>query len=293
MASTTVALKWGSATLADAGVPSPQNDARALLAFVLNCEPRDFLGHISDREVPETSYVEYESLVARRCQRVPLQHLVGVAYFRNLELQVGPGVFIPRPETELLTQAGIDFLNPIHGRRVAVELCAGSAAVGLSVATEVENVDVYAVELSSDAHSWLEKNHHKYAQQIAIGNSTFTSVNADATHSDLLADLNGTVDVVLCNPPYIPEGMIPREPEVREYDPALALYGGPDGLAIVRELLPVCHRLLRQGGLVAIEHADVQGESLPALLSDAKQWTDIADHRDYNQRPRFTVALKA
>lgn len=293
MASASELLALARARLEDAGVPSPQVDARELLAFVLNCSSRDLLARVTDIDVPPDLAGLFEGLVAQRCQRIPLQHLVGIAYFRNLELAVGPGVFIPRPETELLAQSGIDFLNQISDRKIAVELCAGSAAVGLSLATEVANVDVYVVEVSEDAYGWLRENQEKYAEEILRKNSIFRSVNADATDSELLTNLNGTVDVLLCNPPYIPDGMIPRDPEVREHDPALALFGGEDGLDVIRKLLPVCQRLLRTGGLLAIEHADVQGESLPNLLVQFGGWSEVQDHLDYNQRPRFTTALKA
>ena len=257
------------ARLRAAGVPSPEFDVRAL-------------------EEVATDTAHFEAMLVRRERRVPLQHITGRAYFRHLELSVGPGVFIPRPETELLAQVGIDELERLirTGRTglQAVELCAGSGAIALALATEAVGTRVTAVELSNEAMPYLQANVAAYSlAHVSV-------IHADATASELLTELNGTVDVVLSNPPYIPVGMIPREPEVRDHDPHLALFGGDDGFDVARGVVAVAQRLLKPGGLFGMEHADVQGQSVVELFADG--WTDVVDHRDYNDLPRFVTARK-
>ena len=283
-------VAWGTGKLRHADVPSPDADVRILLAHILKCEPSQLF---DKQSISSEQASDFERLVAQREHRIPVQHLTHVAYFRHLTLDVGPGVFIPRPETELLAQAGIDYLNECSTPRVAVELCAGSGAMTLALATEVQGVSITAVEISSEAIAWLQRNVERHNQLADDNGSTVTIVHADATQVDVLSQLTGHVDAIVCNPPYIPDGMIPREPEVREHDPHVALFGGPDGLDIVREILPVAHRILKAGGFLGIEHADVQGESLPSLLATTGHWVQIQDHCDYNQRPRFTTAIKA
>jgi release factor glutamine methyltransferase len=212
-------------------------------------------------------------------------------------LQVGPGVFIPRPETELLVQAGLDALAGIKGPKLAVDLCAGSGAVALSLALESPDTTVHAVELSSEAFNWLEKNVNSYAEQLARLNSSVILHHGDATDRDLLSYLTGSVDVLLSNPPYIPDAMIPREPEVRDYDPDLALFGGADGLTIARKVSLVSADLLKPLGFFAMEHADVQSESVVKLLQEMTinqqpLWTDVIDNQDYNHLPRFVTAMR-
>jgi release factor glutamine methyltransferase len=189
--------------------------------------------------------------------RVPLQHLTGEAYFRHLTLHVGPGVFIPRPETELLVQAGLEALASLTGPKLAVDLCAGSGAIALSLALESPDTTVHAVELSSSAFNWLEKNVARHAEQLMRLNSSIILYHDDATNRELLKNLAGSVDVILTNPPYIPDAMIPREIEVRDHDPALALFGGSDGLAVARKVALVAVDLLKPTGFFGMEHADI------------------------------------
>lgn len=273
----------GTTVLESAEVTSAQKNATELLAFVLN---DDNVSALSDIEVSADNERAFLDLVARRTTRVPLQHLTGKAYFRHLELVVGPGVFIPRPETELLAQVAIDELNRAVGG-VAVELCAGSGAIALSIATEVPNVIVHAVEKSEAAFDWLNKNVAKYASQLESNGSKVITYLGDATDESILAKLAGTVDTVVSNPPYIPDAMIPREPEVRDHDPHMALFGGADGFDVARGVISVAEQLLVPSGLFAMEHADVQGESVIDLLDG---WIDPVDHVDYNQLPRYVTA---
>ena len=282
--------------LQDAGIDSAENDATLLLA------------HAATEE-------EFHQLVAKRALRIPLQHLTGRAYFRHLELAVGPGVFVPRPETELLAQVAVDSLPELLKQQleqaevkanvskpVVFDLCAGSGAVGLSVATEVANVVVHVVEVSADAIAWLIENVDSYASKCEAKNSRVTVHALDATDTEKFAEWFNKADVVLSNPPYIPDEMIPRDPEVREHDPQLALYGGPDGLDVPIKVAATAALLLKSGGVFAMEHADVQGEGksgLPAALramTDAGGnfvWREVVDHKDYNGLPRFTSAIRA
>ena len=265
--------------LTKAGVPSPSVDAAELLAFVLGTSRGRLLLH---DQVDDEAARAFERLVVKRMTRVPLQHIIGSAPFRWIELAVGPGVFVPRPETELLVEIVI---RHIRGQQnpIVVDLCSGSGAIALAVAHEVPHAQVHAVELSDEAFPWLQKNAQDSGVHIHHG---------DATSPDLLPVLNGSVDVVVTNPPYIPEKMVPVDVEVALHDPKIALFGGEDGLDVVRGILPVAHRLLKDDGLLVIEHADVQGQSLPALLAAHGRWKDIADHQDLNGRPRVTVALR-
>lgn len=287
-------INEATAQLQQAGCVSPQIDAELLLAHVLKVERSDL---INFENIADSQSAQFQKLVTSRANRIPLQHLTGVAYFRYLTLQVGQGVFIPRPETELLVQSGLDVLAQIAGPKLVVDLCAGSGAVALSLALESADTTVHAVELSKDAFDWLEKNVAAYTDQLSRMNSTIITYNDDATSRDLLAKLTGTVDVVLSNPPYIPDEMIPREPEVREYDPPLALFGGADGLQVARKVALVASDLLRPSGFFAFEHADVQKESSVALLTEMQNngqplWTDVVDHDDYNELPRYVTAKR-
>lgn len=294
MTSASSLIKWATAELVNAQCASPENDARLLLAFVLDIERQqiDQLSELTTKHVDT-----FKNLIAQRAKRIPLQHLTGKAYFRYLELSVGPGVFIPRPETELLVETGLAKLAEISGPKLAIDLCSGSGAIALSLALESAETTVHAVELSKDAFTWLEKNVAAHAQQLARLNSTVITYCADATSRNVLSHLAGTADVVLSNPPYIPSDMVPREPEVRDFDPAIALYGGSDGLAVARKVSLVAADLLKPQGLFGMEHADVQGESVVQLLNEMTAnsnpiWSQVADQVDYNELPRFVTALR-
>jgi release factor glutamine methyltransferase len=276
-------VREAASRLAEAGVASPEHDARELLAHVLGVA-RGSLPLVV--EVGPEQARRFEELVARRTAREPLQHLTGTAAFRYVELAVGPGVFVPRPETELLAGWGIDRAREVlatGGTPVVVDLCTGSGAIALSVATEVPEADVHAVELDEDALGWAQRNLSGTGVDLRAGDM-----------ADAFDDLAGLVDVVLCNPPYIPlDAYDTVAPEARDHDPAAALWSGADGLVAMRVLERTAARLLRPGGVVGAEHADVQGEAAPEVFARGGRWADVRDHRDLAGRARFVTARLA
>ncbi|MGN8027301.1 peptide chain release factor N(5)-glutamine methyltransferase [Microbacterium sp. 22242] len=276
-------LRRAATTLAEAGVPDPVVDAELLAGHVLELG-RGALqaAAIRGQQLDDAELAALDALVARRAKREPLQHLTGTAPFRHLELAVGPGVFVPRPETEIVAQFAIDaLLASASPEPVGVDLCTGSGAIALALATEVPHAQVHAVELSPEAHAWAARN--------TAGQPNLTLVLGDL--ADELAELDGTVDVVISNPPYVPDDAVPRDPEVRLFDPALALYGGPDGLDVVRAISRRAWALLRPGGTLVLEHAEVQGAAIRELL-DGHGWRATATHRDLIQRDRATTAIR-
>ncbi|GIM91504.1 peptide chain release factor N(5)-glutamine methyltransferase [Paractinoplanes toevensis] len=272
------ALAAAAAELAAAGVESPRVDAELLAAHVLEI-PRGRLLLIEAMRPDELR--RFTALVAERARRIPLQHLLGTAAFRHLELSVGDGVFIPRPETELLAGWGIDRTAP---GAVAVDLCSGTGAIALSLADETKADEVYAVERSPVALSFLRRN--------AAAFPVVRVVEGDVTDPSLLASLRGRVDVLLCNPPYVPEGT-PVPPEVAEHDPAEAVFGGADGLSVIRPVVALAATLLKSGGHVGIEHDDRHGSAVPAILREDGRFTEVTAHDDYSGRPRFTTARRS
>ena len=288
---TKAAVSKAAALLTEAKVSSPQVDAELLLAHVLGVERSQL---VTITQISDEQLFDYENLVARRANRVPLQHLTGVAYFRHLELAVGPGVFVPRPETELLVEAAITHLKTVEPPRIAVDLCAGSGAIALSLALEVPGTTVHAVELSDDAFKWLTHNVVDHAAKLEAVDSHVIVHRGNAGDRALLVELSNQVDALVSNPPYIPSEMIPRDPEARDHDPAIALFSGLDGLDVAREVVVVASDLLEPGGFVGMEHADVQGESMPALFDAMPNtWTNVKDNLDYNKLPRFTTAVRS
>jgi release factor glutamine methyltransferase len=239
-------------------------------------------------DVPDDVAVRFGALLDQRADRVPLQHLTGRAPFRYLELAVGPGVFVPRPETEQLAGWALERLAGTDAP-VVVDLGAGSGALALSIAHEHPGARVTAVERDPGAIEWTR---HNATARASAGDTAVEVLAGDMTDPRLLPELDGAVDLVVSNPPYVPDGArVP--PEVAEHDPPLALWGGPDGLDVVRGLLMTAARLLRPGGWLGIEHADQQGGSLPALVRAHGAFTDVADHPDLAGRPRFTTACRA
>ena len=277
-----------------AGCPSPGPDAMEMLCYVLGTS-RTHL-NMSDR-LSVVDRVRFERLLMRRGARVPLQHILGTAAFRHLVVRVGPGVFVPRPETEMVGQAAIDALREWpQDERIAVDLCSGTGILALSLATEIRGVVAHAVEVDPIAASWTRLNIDDH-RDVWLGKSSTVELH---------------VAVVVCNPPYIPEGAVPRDPEVREHDPSLALFGGPDGLREVRRIMVTAAILLRPGGRLVIEHGDEQGDlekGVPAvimghmadhemsLLTPTPEgqplWRDVSDHRDLTRRPRYTIAVRS
>ncbi|WP_091929132.1 peptide chain release factor N(5)-glutamine methyltransferase [Blastococcus sp. DSM 46786] len=278
-------LSGAVARLAEAGVESPRVDAELLLGHVLGV-PRTRL--LTLDAVDDAAAARFEELVAQRADRVPLQHLTGRAPFRHLELAVGPGVFVPRPETELLVSWALERLSGVAAP-VVVDLGAGSGAIALSLAHERPGARVTAVERDPGAIAWTR---HNAGARSAAGDTPVDVLAGDMTDPGLLRDLDGSVDLVVSNPPYVPDGArVPRE--VADHDPPLALWGGPDGLDVVRGLLATAARLLRPGGWLGVEHADQQGGSLPAVVRAHGGFADVDDHHDLAGRPRYTTARRA
>ncbi|MCC3651670.1 MULTISPECIES: peptide chain release factor N(5)-glutamine methyltransferase [Streptomyces] len=265
--------------LADAGVPSPRFDAEELAAFVHNVK-RSELHTVADADFD----ARYWEAVARREAREPLQHITGRAFFRYLELQVGPGVFVPRPETESVVGWAIDAVRAMDvAEPLIVDLCSGSGAIALALAQEVPRSRVHAVELDEGALRWARRNVEGSRVTLHQGNAF-----------DALPELDGQVDLVVSNPPYIP--LTEWEyvaPEARDHDPELALFSGEDGLDTIRGIERTAHRLLRPGGVVVVEHADTQGGQVPWIFTEERGWADAADHPDLNNRPRFATARRA
>ncbi|HCA73521.1 MAG TPA: peptide chain release factor N(5)-glutamine methyltransferase [Bifidobacterium sp.] len=241
----------------------------------------------------ETALREFRGMVERRAGREPLQHITGHTPFRYLDLKVGPGVFIPRQETELIVQEGIDWITR-HGMYSvrAVDLCAGSGAIGLALVTEVPGAKVWAVEKSERAARWTRRNLEETVRTHPNVAGDYHLEIADATQAPTLSQLNGTIDMVLTNPPYVPLADVPRQPEVRDYDPDMALYGGSaDGALIPERIIARAADLLRSGGLLVMEHDITQGERLSAF-ADTHGFGKVAVHDDYTGRPRFLTAEK-
>lgn len=267
------------AALASAGVPSPGVDADLLLCHVLGISRselklRELRGDVFQGDQRE----QFTALVAARRTRIPLQHLTGVAHFRYLELKVGPGVFTPRPETETVVQLGLDF---VAAHRIdapsCIDLCSGSGAIAAALASELPGSRVWAVELSAEAIGYTRAN--CLPHQVTV-------LHQDAT--SLPGEFDGSMDLVISNPPYIPPNAIPREAEVRDHDPDMALYGlGEDGLQIPRAISAQAMKLLRPGGYFVMEHAEVQQDSAATMLREAG-FERVAGHKDLTGRARAT-----
>lgn len=274
------ALRHAAAELSAAGVPSPRVDAEILAAHLLG----ESVGRVralafTDAAAPEG----YDELVAERARRIPLQHLTGKAYFRRLELAVGPGVFVPRPETETVAQLAIDRALLVPGGAKAADLGTGSGAIAGSIAAEVPGSEVYAVELSPLAIAWARKNLEPLGVQVLEGDLRTA-----------LEGHNGTFDVVASNPPYIPADAVPNEPEAAEHDPAMALYGGgADGMELPDAAARTAARLLRPGGYFVMEHAEVQADTIAERLASNPAWQEVTSHQDLNDRPRATSAVRS
>ena len=277
------AVRAAAQRLADAGVPDSLVDAELLAGHVRGLRRGEVQAAVirGDR-LTDDDAAALDALVDRRARREPLQHLTGTAPFRHLELAVGPGVFVPRPETETVAQYAIDaLLGSGDPSPIGVDLGTGSGAIALAMATEVPHARVYAAELSPEAHAWARRN--------VEGVENLTLVLSDL--AEAFPELDGTAAVVISNPPYVPAQAIPRDPEVRLFDPALALYGGEDGLDVVRVLSTRALRLLRPGGTLVIEHGELQGAPIRELLA-ADGWRAAATHRDLTLRDRATTAVR-
>lgn len=290
-----VALREAAARFRHVGIDGGRADAVALAGHLLGVSP----GEVERRAIlGALTPPGFDDLVARRATRVPLQHLTGFAPFRRVELRVGPGVFVPRPETEGLVELALAALDERSERSERsesaevgpvrfVDLCTGSGAIAVSVAVERPGVQVAAVELSPQAHGYAQANVERLAPGVDLR-------LGDAVTA--FEDLVGAVDVCATNPPYIPDDAVPIDPEVRDHDPAMALYGGPDGLDLPMRLIARAAQLLRPGGVLLVEHGERQGEDLVTRLvgiDGGTTWRDVADHRDLTGRPRVLRAVRA
>ena len=273
------AVREATIILSDAGVPTPRVDAELLAEHLLGVG----LGRLRAMLLGDSAAPDgYADLVAERAQRVPLQHITGVAHFRYLTLAVGPGVFIPRPETESVVQLVIDHLQGLNHPKV-VDLGTGSGAIAASIAHEVPGAEVHAVEFSTFAHAWAAKNLKPLGVKLVQGDLR-----------NALPEHDGTFDVVVSNPPYIPAEAIPNEPEVALHDPPEALYGGgADGMELPTAAAASAARLLKGGGFFVMEHAEVQAGWISEHLKSAGCWTQVATHLDLNGKERATSAVLA
>lgn len=279
---------WLNATAAQfeaAGILNGQVDGEWLAVHVLNTTRGAMqVDAVVGRELTNDEETELNELRDRRASREPLQHIIGRAPFRQMELAVGPGVFVPRPETEQVVQFAIDALRAVPSDQPrAVDLGSGSGAIALAMATEVPTAQIWAVEKSEDARPWTARNIASY------GDGRVELVAADM--ADCLPELTGQIDVVISNPPYIPIDAVPRDPEVAKFDPPLALYGGADGLDLVRALSITALRLLHDGGLLVIEHGEFQAVQIAEILR-ADGWSAISHHTDLTGRDRATTAVR-
>ena len=276
-------IRAATAILTEAGVGSPGVDARALAAHLLCVDRLDL---ISPPTLTEDFAGRYAELVERRRQREPLQQITGWAAFRYLELEVWPGVFVPRPETELVAEAAIEAARAAGAHPVVVDLCSGSGAIALALAQEVPAAAVVAVELGDQPVRAIGRNADRLGLPVRV-------VQADATARTTLCELDARVDVLVANPPYIPPDAVPQDPEVREHDPDLALYGGgADGLDVPRGVVATAARLLRSGGVLVIEHAEVQAAALREIVAATGAFTEVRTQVDLTGRDRMVVATR-
>jgi release factor glutamine methyltransferase len=272
----------------NAQIDSARTDAELIVAHVLGVS-RSGLSLL--QEITPEMQREIERLCQLRQQRIPLQHLTGEQGFRKLVLKVGAGVFIPRPETELLVESTIRELKDLPSAKI-LDLCSGSGAIAISLASELSNAHVTAVEVSDQAFGFLQTNASNYQPQITAKNSNLELLNKDVTE---ITFENSSFDAVVANPPYIPEAMVPKDPEVALHDPKIALYSGRDGLDLIRIIIDKATDLLKPGGWIAIEHSDLQGDAnvgVPGLLKMTEKFENIEDRRDLNGLPRYCVAKR-
>lgn len=271
-------IEHAAAALAEAGVGSPRSDAEELAAYAAGTSwgLLSVLG-----EVDDDFCGRYADLVAARARRIPLQHIVGSAALGPVTVAVGPGVFIPRPETEGLLEWASAL--PLPPRPVLVDLCTGSAALALALSKFWPDARIIAVDDSDEALSYASRN---------VAGSPVELVRADVTDTALLAELNGQVDLLVANPPYIPDG-VTLEPEVAQHDPPHALFGGPDGMVVINPVVELAGRWLKPGSRCAVEHDDTTSAATVEAFTAARRFVDVAAHRDLAGRPRFVTATRA
>ena len=276
------AIDSAAAQLAEAGIDSPRYDAEALAAHLVGTER----GRLTLLEPPDDEFFgRYRDIVTARSQRVPLQHLTGTAAFGPLLLHVGPGVFIPRPETEAVLAWAT--AQQLAARSVIVDLCTGSGALALALAQHRAKLGletrVIGVDDSDAALRYARRNTEGTAVEL---------IRADVTTSGMLPELDGRVDLVVANPPYVPDDGVALEPEVAQHDPPHAVFGGVDGMAVIAAVVRLAGRWLRPGGLFAVEHDDTTSSQTVALVKSTGLFVDIEAHEDLAGRPRFVTARR-
>ncbi len=275
------ALAFAKEKLASSGVPSPDADAHWLLAHATDSTRAELLTNISfDLVLTQEQITEFNLSLEKRLRRIPLQHITGTAAFRSLELAVGPGVFIPRFETEQVTQIAIDFLNSLPAKPKAIDVGTGSGAIAISLAKET-NAEVYAIELSASAVDYARANIEGNEVEVKLFEGEF----------ELLLPTLRDLDLIISNPPYIPISAVPQDPEVRDFDPELALYSGEDGLDAIRALIDLALLSLRPGGMLVLEHADGQSDLVRELLLEAG-YGAVSVHPDPTGRLRAVSAIR-
>ncbi|HEX4430670.1 MAG TPA: peptide chain release factor N(5)-glutamine methyltransferase [Frankiaceae bacterium] len=272
----------GSRRLASAGIASANQDAAALAAHALGSEGEADLTPTRDQ------LAAFASLVEQRCARVPIERLTGWVRFRQLDLLVGEGLFLPQPETSCVVGWVADAARRLiaSGREnpVCVDLCCGAGTIALSVASEVPQAIVHGVEVDPGAHAWAARNAHRLALDVHLHGMD---------SAEALDELNGSVDIVTSNPPYVATGELASvSPEVRDHDPAITLAGGDDGLDVIRIVERTARRLLRPGGTLAVEHSDRQGQAALNLFHRSTYWTNLAAHQDHERLDRFITATR-
>ncbi len=270
------AIDEAAGALTDAGIDSARVDAELLAAHTAGVDR----GQLRFHDPAEPFYDDYRSVIDARCRRTPLQHLTATAAFGPLLLEVGPGVFIPRPETEALLEWARK--QRLSDAPLIVDLCTGSGALAIALAAATPGSHVIAVEDSAEALVYTRRN--------CVGTGV-ELIEADVTAAGVLADRDGTVDLVVSNPPYIPDGAT-LEPEVAEHDPAHALFGGPDGMRVITPIVALAARLLRHGGLVAVEHDDTTAAQTVEVFERSGAFSDVTSRRDLAGRPRFVTAMR-
>ena len=270
-------MQQTTARFSAVGIESPEADAEILVAHFLGISRGELSAQVF-LNPPVPNFAAFEELVLRRLRREPLQHITAVAHFRHLELKVGPGVFIPRPETESVVQIALDYLKPVVVPRV-LDIGTGSGAIAISIATESQ-AQVTAIEKSAKAAQYAREN-------IASNSAQVDLLVGDFREHDLGFEV---FDLVISNPPYIPDSAIPRDPEVRDFDPELALYGGADGLDLIRDIIELAELLLVSGGKLVLEHADGQSDAVCQLL--LANWKEVRAHSDSTGRLRSVSATK-
>jgi len=269
------AIVAATATLARAGIDSARTDAELLAAHLAGTDR----GRLALLDAPDPEFFDrFDQAVSERARRTPLQHITGTAPFGPVLLHVGPGVFTPRPETEALLEWALAQSLPHDA--VILDLCTGSGALAIALASQRPGARIIAVDDDAVALDYAERN---------AANTTVRLVHGDATDTELLPELAASVDLVVANPPYIPAGAA-LEPEVAQYDPAHALFGGADGMAVIAPLVLRAARWLKPGGLLAVEHDDTTSEATVRIIREAGGFGDITAHRDLTGRPRFVTA---